>query len=70
MKLTNNFNLYYWHYSYQEISISLEDITISYDRPPKQLIFKFYRNHKIKLRSCSGNPLIFNLKKYEKKADV
>lgn len=64
MKLTNKFNLYYWHYNYQEISISLEDITISYNRPPKQLIFKFYKKHKIKLRSCSGNPLIVNLKKY------
>ena len=71
MKLTNGLNLLYWYVDNDKLVISLEDITILYDRPPKQLIFKFYRNHKIKLRSCSGNPLIVNLKKYEKKkADV
>ena len=70
MKLTNNLKLYYWYVGNNELVISLEDITMLYDRPPKQLIFKFYKNYKIKLRNCSGNPLIFNLKKYEKKADV
>lgn len=70
MKLTNGLNLFYWYVDNDELVISLEeDIRIFY-RPSKQLIFKFYRNHKIKLRNCSGNPLIFNLKKYEKRADI
>lgn len=70
MKLTNGLNLFYWYVDNNELVISLEeDIRIFY-RPSKQLIFKFYKNHKIRLRNCSGNPLIFNLKKYEKKSDI
>lgn len=71
MKLTNGLNLFYWHIDNDKSVISLEDTTrLLYIRPSKQLIFKFYRNHEIRLRSRSDNPLIFNLKKYEKKVDV
>lgn len=63
MKLNKGLSLLYWYVGNNELVISLEDITMLYSRPPKQLIFKFYKNHKIKLRACLGNPLIFNLKK-------
>lgn len=68
MRLTNGLNLFYWYVDNNELVISLEDNTkILYIRPSKQLIFNFYKNHKIKLRNRLSNPLIISLKKHEKK---
>lgn len=63
MNFAKRLSLLYRHCTNDEVIIRLEDFTSLYNKPPKQLVFKFYKRHRIKLRACLGNPLIFNLKK-------